>query len=63
MKPSSGKYVLGRPQVKKSTVYLNDGKVLQIISSNSKSALLNNKPIENIIISHNEISAGGVLQF
>ena len=61
--PSSGEYVMGRPQVKKATVYLNDGKVLQIINRNSKSTLLNEQPIKSFRISHNEISEGGMLQF
>ncbi len=61
--PSSGEYVLGRPQVKKATIYLNDAKLLQIINTNSKSTLLNNQPIKKFIISHKEVSEGGVLQF
>lgn len=61
--PSSGEYVLGKPQVKTATVYLSDGKTLQIKNNNSKSVLLNNKTINGFKISHKEIFSGGILNF
>jgi predicted alpha-1,2-mannosidase len=61
--PSSGEYVLGRPQVKKATVYLDYGKALQIRNKRSKSILLNNEPVNNFILSHKKITRGGLLQF
>lgn len=61
--PSSGEYVLGRPQVKKATVNLDFGKVLQIRNKNSKSVRMNKQPVNSFIMSHKKISKGGVLQF
>ena len=61
--PVSGDYIIGRPQVKSATVYLNDGKVLEIKNKNSKSVLLNDKAINGFKINHKEISAGGILKF
>ena len=61
--PVSGDYIIGRPQVKSATVYLNDGKVLEIKNKNSKSVLLNDNLMNGFKISHKEISAGGILKF
>jgi len=61
--PASGEYVIGQPQIKSATVHLKDGKLLTIKNNNSKSILLNNKPIDGITINHKQISAGGVLKF
>lgn len=61
--PSSGEYVLGRAQVKKATLFLDYGKALQIRNNNNKSVLLNNQPVKSFIISHKEISTGGLLHF
>ena len=61
--PASGEYVIGLPQIKSATVYLKNGKLFKIENSNSKSILLNNKPMDGITINHKQISAGGVLNF
>jgi predicted alpha-1,2-mannosidase len=61
--PASGEYVIGQPQITSATLYLKDGKLLTIKNNNSKSILLNNKPMDGITINHKQISAGGVLNF
>jgi predicted alpha-1,2-mannosidase len=63
MNPANGEYVTGQPQIKSATVHLKDGKLLQIMNNNSKSVLLNKKPINGFNITHQQISAGGVLNF
>lgn len=60
--PSSGEYVLGKPQVKTATVHLNQGKTLQI-KNNSQGIRLNHQPVNGFVIHHHEIAAGGVLDF
>jgi len=61
--PASGEYVIGQPQITSATLYLKDGKLFQIENNNSKSILLNGKPMDGFTISHKQISAGGVLNF
>lgn len=61
--PASGEYVIGQPQIRSATLYLKDGKLLTIKNNNSKSILLNNKPMDGITINHKQISAGGALNF
>ncbi|WP_407528252.1 GH92 family glycosyl hydrolase [Lacibacter sp. MH-610] len=61
--PSTGEYVVGKPQVKHAVVSLSDGKMLEIKNSNSKTILLNNRAINRFNINYKEISAGGLLNF
>jgi predicted alpha-1,2-mannosidase len=61
--PSSGEYVLGKSQVKSAKIHLPESKLFQIINSNSKTVLLNQKPINRYFIRHAEIREGGVLNF
>jgi predicted alpha-1,2-mannosidase len=61
--PSSGEYVLGKSQVKSAKIHLPGGKLFEIIKSNSKTVLLNQKPINRYFIRHDEIREGGGLKF
>ncbi len=61
--PSSGEYVLGKSQVKSVKIHLSGGRLFQIINSNKKTVLLNQKPINRNFIQHAEIRDGGVLNF
>jgi predicted alpha-1,2-mannosidase len=61
--PANAEYVIGQPQTKSAIVYLQDGKKLVIKNNNSKSVLLNDKPINGFKIYHKDISRGAVLSF
>jgi predicted alpha-1,2-mannosidase len=61
--PANGEYVLGKPQVKKATVHLSDGKILQVMNNNSKTVLWNGASLKGVTISHKALAGGGVLKF
>jgi len=61
--PVSGEYVIGQPQIKSATVHLQYGKLLEIKNNNIQSVMLNDKKINGYKISHQQISAGGILNF
>lgn len=61
--PASAEYIIGQPQIKSATVYLQDGKKLVIKNNNSLSVVLNDTPISGFKIAHKAIAAGGVLNF
>jgi putative alpha-1,2-mannosidase len=61
--PASGEYVLGKSQVKSAKIHLPEGKLFKIINSNSKTVLLNQKPINRYFIRHAEIRERGGLNF
>ena len=70
VKPSSGEYVLGAPQIASAKLDLANGKFLQIEAKNLseankyvKEVYLNGKRFEKISISHAEIVKGGKLTF
>jgi len=61
--PANAEYVIGQPQTKSAIVYLQNGKKLVIKNNNSKSVLLNDKPINGFKIYHKDILPGAVLSF
>lgn len=68
--PSSGQYVLGSPEVNRAEIKLENGNSFVIKAVNQskdnvyvKSARLNGKELDRIYISHEEILAGGILEF
>ncbi|MFN8244927.1 MAG: GH92 family glycosyl hydrolase [Ferruginibacter sp.] len=61
--PSSGEYVIGKPQVQAATVYLNKQKPLRIRNNNSTTVKLNDQLINGYTIKHSDLSAGGWLIF
>ena len=68
--PGSGQYVIGRPFVSHARINLPSGKVFEVITDNLakenpyvEKVLLNGKPLSRLYITHDEIEAGGVLQF
>ena len=61
--PASAEYIIGQPQIKSATVYVQGGKKLVIKNNNSQSIVLNNTPISGCKITHKDITAGGVLNF
>jgi predicted alpha-1,2-mannosidase len=61
--PASGEYIIGEPQVKRATIYLQNRKTVQIQNSKSKTIFLNGKPIDGFKLCHQQISAGAVLRF
>ena len=68
--PVSGNYVLGAPQIPGITLNLPSGKrftvkALNLSEENKyvKSVSLNGKPLEGILLSHAQITEGGVLEF
>lgn len=70
VKPSSGEYVLGAPQVASAKLKLANGKFLEIEAKNLseanryvKEVYLNGKRFDKISISHAEIVKGGKLTF
>ncbi len=70
VKPSSGEYVLGAPQISSAKLDLANGKFLEIEAKNLseankyvKEVYLNGKRFEKISISHAEIVKGGKLTF
>lgn len=61
--PSSGEYVIGKPQVQAATVYLDKQKPLRIRNNNSTTIKLNDQPINGYTIKHSDLIAGGWLIF
>ncbi len=68
--PGSGQYVIGRPFVSHARINLPSGKVFEVRTDNLakenpyvEKVLLNGKPLSRLYITHDEIEAGGVLQF
>lgn len=68
--PGSGQYVIGRPFVSHARINLPSGKVFEIRTDNLSDknpyvakVLLNGKPLPRVYITHDEIEAGGILQF
>ncbi len=68
--PGSGQYVIGRPFVSHARVNLPSGKTFEVRTDNLsdanpyvESVLLNGKPLTRLYITHDEIEAGGTLQF
>ncbi len=68
--PGSTEYALGSPLVKKAIIHFDNGKTFTIKANNQskeniyvKSVSLNGKPIDNNIISYQEIIQGGELVF
>jgi predicted alpha-1,2-mannosidase len=61
--PSSGEYVIGKPQVQAATVYLDNQKPLRIRNNNSTTIKLNDQPINGYTIKHSDLIAGGWLIF
>ncbi|UJH66352.1 GH92 family glycosyl hydrolase [Allomuricauda sp. SCSIO 65647] len=70
MNPASGEYELGSPVFEKATIALPDGKSLVVkaeetssINRYIQSVKLNGKPLERTYITHDELMAGGTLEF
>ena len=68
--PGSVNYALGSPLIKEAKVHLNNGKTLHIIAENQskknvyvESVILNDRVLENNMISHQDIMQGGKLIF
>ncbi len=68
--PGSNQYVIGRPFLKRATLHLGNGKVLQISADNLsahngfvRAVTLNGKPLDRSFITHEELMAGGTLIF
>jgi predicted alpha-1,2-mannosidase len=68
--PCGGEYVLGAPQLPEVTLRLPGGKVFTIMAKNLseknkyvKSVCLNGKKLDGFKITHEEIMAGGTLEF
>lgn len=68
--PGANQYVIGRPFVDAAALHLPDGKTFRIVAEQRSAAhpyvervLLNGKPLERTYLRHEEIMAGGELQF
>ncbi len=68
--PGSNEYVIGTPLFPKATINLESGSqftvVAEMISEQNKyikSASLNGKPLNRTYLTHDEITAGGILKF
>ena len=68
--PANGKFVLGAPQIKKATLHLSKGKNFVVNADNItennlyvQKSYLNNKPLEQVYITYNDIMNGGNLKF
>ncbi len=68
--PGSGDYIIGSPLFEQTTIHLANGKTFTVKTEGRtrnaffiQSAQLNGKPFHRSYISHNEIEAGGVLEF
>ncbi len=61
--PSSGEYVIGKPQVKSARVHLGQGKVFWIKNNMSKLVVADARQVNRFVISHREICVGGELNF
>jgi predicted alpha-1,2-mannosidase len=70
LNPADGKYYIGSPMVKKATLNLDNGKTFTIDTQNQgeanvyvKQILLNGNALSTPFITHNDILAGGKLEF
>ncbi|MBL0044313.1 MAG: GH92 family glycosyl hydrolase [Flavobacteriales bacterium] len=70
MCPGSDRYELGAPVVERATIPLNNGKTFTIMATNQgpkniyvKKVKLNGTLLDRTFITHNEIMAGGTLEF
>ncbi len=68
--PGSDKYAVGSPLVKKAIIQLENGSMLTILANNQSpgnvyvdKVLVNGKPLEGSLLSHNEIMNGGEIIF
>ncbi len=68
--PAQGAYMIGTPFFEEVEIQLPNNKVFHIVAKGLseenkyiQSVLFNEKPIENVFITHKEISNGGVLEF
>jgi predicted alpha-1,2-mannosidase len=68
--PANSVYCFGSPQLAKATIMLNGGKQFKIITNNAgvknvyiQKILLNGKPYTKNYITHQDIVAGGVIEF
>jgi hypothetical protein len=68
--PGNNQYIIGTPLLEKATLQLENGKAFTVIaegvSENNhyiQSVLLNDKPLERTFLYHDEIIAGGTLEF
>ncbi|MDP4238422.1 MAG: GH92 family glycosyl hydrolase [Bacteroidota bacterium] len=68
--PVSGNYAIGSPVLEKAEIKLQDGKTFMVIARNVsrkniyiQSAKLNGKIFNRTILTHNEITEGGTLEF
>lgn len=68
--PGSNEYSIGSPLVTNAKIQLQNGKVFEIRTKNQaeknvyvKSVVLNGKPIKNWSLRHEDIEAGGILEF
>lgn len=67
--PMSGEYILGRPMMERAKINLPNGKTFEIIAKNQgakntyiKSAKWNGKSFNSVVISHEQLMNGGVLE-
>ncbi len=70
MNPASGQYELGSPLFKKTTIALSEKRNFEILAKNTssinkyiQSVKLNGKSLQRTYITHDEILAGGTLEF
>ncbi len=68
--PGSNQYILGRPFLPRATLNLPNGKQFRILADGLDDAhtyvggvTLNGKPLDRVFLTHEEILAGGELQF
>ncbi|MGR4896290.1 GH92 family glycosyl hydrolase [Stenotrophomonas sp. LARHCG68] len=68
--PGSNQYILGRPFLPRATLNLPNGKQFRIVADGLDDAhtyvggvTLNGKPMDRVFLTHEEILAGGELQF
>jgi putative alpha-1,2-mannosidase len=68
--PCGGEYILGAPQVAKTTLRLPNGKTFTVIAKNpggevkaGDKVFLNGKELKEMKITHSDILAGGELVF
>ena len=68
--PCGGEYVVGAPQVPKTTLHLEGGKTFTVVANGLstknkyvKSVTLNGKPLDGFVIRHEDIMRGGELVF
>jgi predicted alpha-1,2-mannosidase len=68
--PASNEYVIGRPFVNRATVNLPNGKRFTVVADHLDAAhpyigkvSLNGKPLNRVVIRHQDIEAGGELRF